>query len=99
MADIQRVSCGQMKRDAQELQTELKNIPKIIEQLEASMNRLAQCWEGPAWTAFQNQVSSDIQNMNKVYRELKKLQKGLGQGRETYLRTEFDVYTDLKLIF
>lgn len=99
MAGVQKVSCNRMKADAEALQSELKNIPKTIEQLAASMQKLSQCWEGPAWAAFQNQVNSDVQNMNEVYKSLVELQKGLGNGRETYLRTEFDVYSDLKLIF
>lgn len=98
MADIQRVSCPQMKKDAEDLDRVLKNIPQTINQLQVSMRNLAVCWDGPAWEAFQTQVNRDIQNMNEVYKILIELQKGLGKGRETYLRTEFSVYAEMELL-
>ena len=67
MATTQRVSCNSMKSDAEALSVALKDIPKTIEQLQVSMRNLAQCWEGPAWAAFQMQVNRDIQNMLEVY--------------------------------
>ena len=99
MATTQRVSCNSMKSDAEALSVALKDIPKIIEQLQVSMRNLAQCWEGPAWAAFQMQVNRDIQNMLEVYENLAELQKGLGSGRDIYLRTEYGAYTDLKKIW
>ncbi|MCD7884794.1 MAG: WXG100 family type VII secretion target [Lachnospiraceae bacterium] len=98
MASIQRVSCKNMEKDAEALSTALKDIPQTITQMQASLKNLASCWEGPAWAAFQEQVNKDIENINEVYQCLTELQKGLGTGRETYLRTEFDVYTDVKAL-
>ncbi len=99
MANIQRVSCENMIKDAETLSTALKDIPQTISQMQTSLKNLASCWEGPAWAAFQEQVNKDIENMNEVYQCLTELQNGLGNGRDTYLRTEFDVYTDIKALF
>lgn len=99
MADIQRVSCNTMKRDAEALEAVLKKLPKEIERMQASMRNLAHCWEGPAWQVYQHQVNEDIQNMTEVYKNLAELQKKLGKGRDIYLRTEHDVYTDLKSLW
>lgn len=73
-----------------------KKRPSVIEELRVSMRKLSQCWEGPAWATFQTQLNKDIQNMLEVYECLVELQKSLGEGRDIYLKTEFDVYTDLK---
>ena len=96
MDGIQRISCQSMKRDAEQLSEILKDIPETIEELRVSMRKLSQCWEGPAWATFQTQLNKDIQNMLEVYECLVELQKSLGEGRDIYLKTEFDVYTDLK---
>lgn len=99
MANIQRVSSKGMKKDGEDFSAALKDIPQTIDQLQISMRNLAQCWEGPAWEAFQGQVNRDIQNMHETYQILVELQKHLVEGRETYLRTEYDVYTDIKSLW
>lgn len=96
MAEIQRVSCQAMKRDAEQLSEILKDIPETIEELRVSMRKLAQCWEGPAWATFQTQMNKDIQSMLEVYDRLVELQRALSEGREIYLKTEFSIYTGLK---
>lgn len=99
MASIQRISSRGMRTDAEEFSTVLKDIPQIMEQLQTSMTNLARCWEGPAWSSFQAQVNSDIQNMHETYQTLVQLQQHLAEGRETYLRAEYDVYTDMKSLW
>lgn len=96
MSDKLRVSCSAMKSDGEKLAAELKEIPQIIERLHNSVKSLAACWDGPAWASYQNQVNKDIENMKEVYGTLVQLQKALGTGRDTYLKTEFDIYTDIK---
>lgn len=88
-----------MKADAESLSEALKDIPKTIELLQGSMRNLMQCWDGPAWAAFQTQVNKDIQKMQEVYQNLVEIQKALGKGREEYLQAEYDVYTDVKLLW
>ena len=99
MAGIQKVSCESMKRDAATLAEILGKMPKTIEQLHISLKNLARCWEGPAWNAYQNQVNQDIQEIYEIYNYLAELQKSLGKGREIYLKTEYDIYTDLKSLW
>lgn len=99
MASDQRISCREMKNDAEALSEALRDIPNTIDRLQVSMRNLSRCWEGPAWEAFQTQVNHDIQNMQEVYQHLIELQKGLGKGHDIYLRSEYDVYTDLKSIW
>lgn len=99
MADKQKISCGSMKRDAEELETLLKNVPQLMETIKISMRKLANCWEGPAWETFQVQVNKDIQNMNDVYIKLTELQKKLGQGSNIYLSTEDKVNAAFRSIW
>jgi uncharacterized protein YukE len=99
MGNVLKVSCKEMKNDAEALSAALTKIPETIEQLQISMRKLYQCWEGPAWEAFQVQVNKDIQNMYEVYEILVALQKALGKGRDIYLRTEYDIYTDIKSLW
>ena len=99
MANIQRVSCRSMKNDAEALSRALKNIPQTIDQLQVSMRNLSRCWDGPAWEAFQTQMNKDIQDMRDLYGLLVELQKALGKSRDTYLRTEYDIYTDIKSLW
>ena len=98
LADIQRISCKSMQNDAEELEAILKRIPKIIEQLQVSMRKLSSCWNGPAWENFQHQVNKDIQNMNELYENLTELQKALSDGRDVYLKTEFNNFKAIKSI-
>lgn len=91
MADKQRISCNSMKKDAQDLEAALKNIPQTVESIRASMRKLSSCWEGPAWENFQMQINKDIEQMNEIYETVTKLQKNLGQGRNIYLDTETKV--------
>lgn len=98
MASKQKVSCNQMKKDAEDLSAALQNLPQIIEQLRISMESLAGCWEGPAWAAYQTKVNEDIENMKEIYQVLLKMQKALGDGRGTYLKAEYDIYTDIKYL-
>lgn len=95
MADKQRISCDSMKKDAQNLEVALKNIPQMMEAMRVSMRKLANCWEGPAWEAFQIQVNKDIKQMDELYEVVIKLQENLGQGRDIYLDTE----TKVNLLF
>lgn len=88
-----------MKNDSEALAALLKQLPVTIDRLQVSMRNLSHCWEGPAWEAYQHQVTRDIQNLQEMHKCLVELQKGLGKGRDTYLRTEYDVYTDIKLLW
>lgn len=99
MGTTQKVSCESMKTDAESIAEALKEIPDIIEQLQVSMKNLAHCWEGAAWAAFQEQVNKDLQNIQETYQNFIKLQENLGKGSETYLKTEYDVYTDIQSIW
>lgn len=99
MASVQRVSCRSMQADAEVLSKALERIPKNIELLQGSLRNLMRCWDGSAWAAFQTQVNTDIQNMQEVYQKLVEIQKALGKGREEYLRTEYDVYVDVKRLW
>ena len=99
MANTQRVSCKSMKSDAEALSAAIKNIPQTIDQLQVSMKNLSHCWEGPAWEAYQIQINKDVEKIREVYVLLVELQKSLGQGRDIYLKTEYDVYTDIKTLW
>lgn len=62
------VSGSRMGQDRQKISDELNRIGDEIGRLGDAMAMLADCWEGPAWNAFQNKVASEIEEMKEIYR-------------------------------
>ena len=88
MTNYIKVSVPKMKSDWERLQTEVEKIPKFIDELDSSMRGLSQCWDGPAWVAFQQQVESDIVNMLDVYDWLKRLLLAMSDVEKIYGESE-----------
>jgi len=79
-----KVSVPKMKNSGDQLHGDMDKIPQFIQELDASMKQLGNCWEGPAWIAFQQQVQSDILNMLDVYDWLRKFLQALSEAEKVY---------------
>ena len=93
MSSNWKVSTPRMKQDEEDIQAQTDQIPKFIQELDASMKRLGQCWDGPAWLVFQQQVESDIQNMLDIYDWMKDYLQALSQSAEKYGEAEKKSYS------
>ena len=96
MSDHIKVSVNRMRSDSDELQELIERLPQAIENLGNTMDALALCWEGPAFVSFQKQVSSDIDNMEKLYRFLSNYISHIETGSQKYLEAEQNVYKKKK---
>ena len=93
MSNYIKVSVPKMKIDWERLQTEVEKIPEFISELDSSMKGLSQCWDGPAWVAFQQQVESDIVNMLDVYDWLRILVTTMSDVEKIYGDSEERSYS------
>lgn len=96
MNDHIKVSVNQMHSDYVELTELIDRLPDAMKELESTMETLASCWEGVAWESFQKQVSSDIDNMSKLYRFLLNYVSHVETGRQKYFDAEVDAYYKAK---
>ena len=92
MSKYLKVSASKMASDVEEMKKLIDELPMRIDEIETSMKKLSSCWEGEAWEAFQNQVNSDISNMNEMYNFLNKYLHVFGNAKGEYLRKEKDIY-------
>jgi len=95
MSNHIRVSIPKMEGDGDRLHADMEKIPQFIQELEASMNRLGACWEGPAWITFQQQVQSDILNMLDVYEWLRKYAQAMSDSEKAYGNCERKSYDSI----
>lgn len=84
MADYIRVSIQQLVHDKDTIQGELGQVVDSIEQLREEMTLLGQTWEGPAWETFQNQVATDIENMQMVCSKIKEFLSHMEYAEKEY---------------
>ena len=99
MADYIRVSSGQIGQDYSSIQGEIKEIENAITSLAEEMQMLGQTWEGPAWNAFQNQVTSDIENMQQIYEKLSEFLQHIDYAKSSYGKCEMKVEQLVKSIW
>ena len=88
MANYVKVSAPRMEQDIESLTGKLEKIPVFAEELRTSMIKLSNCWEGPAWEAFQTQVASDIEYLRTVHIWLSKYINALSEAENEYKKNE-----------
>ena len=98
MANYVKVSVPRMKDDGEELHNQIEQIPNFVRELEAAMQSLGTCWEGPAWIAFQQQVESDILNMLDMYDWLRKYMQTLSDTEKIYGACEETCYESIECV-
>ena len=96
MSDYIKVSVSRMNGDAEALREFVLQLPQSVNQLETIMETLASCWEGAAWNAFQEQVSSDIDYLTKMCSFLSNYVEHIEMGSSQYLEAEQEAYSMAK---
>lgn len=92
MGNYINVSIPRMKGMGDGLHADIEKIPQFINELDDSMRNLGQCWEGPAWMTFQQQVESDILNVLDVYDWMRRFLQALSEGEKIYGTCEKNTY-------
>ncbi len=88
MSTVIKVSAEQMTRDGESIASRVENITNDIGGLADAMKQLASCWEGPAWNAFQNDVSTSIEDMNEICRFFSVYLDELNDAKKVYRKCE-----------
>lgn len=98
MAISMKISVGSIKNDAERIENLIESIPTLMNELEASMQQLAGCWEGPAWGIYQRNVAFHMEMLSDIYEYMSKYVITMQQASEDYCRTEQDICSDIRKI-
>lgn len=90
-----KVSVQGILKDGMKIEEYLESIPVLIDELESSMGRLAQCWEGQAWIQYQNNVAIYVEILTDIYQCMGKYVEDINESAKIYQRAEQDVCTTL----
>ena len=96
MAAFLKVSTERMTSDAREIDNMLETIPQMIDELEAAMGTLSNCWEGAAWDAYQANVAYYVELLTDVYDRMKNYVVKLEESSQEYKRAEQDICMKIK---
>ena len=88
MNNIWKISTPRMIKDEEAIQAQSEKIPEFIRELDSSMKRLGQCWEGTAWQSFHQQVELDIENMMEIYEWMRNYLVAMSQSVKKYGEVE-----------
>lgn len=95
MADYVKISCNNITRDAERIKELSNSIPKLMNEMQQAMSRLDACWEGNAWTAFQNSNAYYTEILMEIYRYYGNFTAHLHEASQTYMRAEQDVMDEV----
>ena len=96
MADVIKVSSNRIKNDSDEIKRLGESIPGLINELKEHMQRLANCWEGPAWAAFQRTVMEYMEILSEDYEAINRFVAGMYEASEDYKKAEREIYQSVK---
>lgn len=96
MSDVIKVSSNCIKNDADEIKRLGESIPTLINELQEAMQRLASCWEGPAWATYQQTVVQYMEVLSKNYETINKFIASLYEASDEYKRVEQEIYQSVK---
>lgn len=91
MAGYLKVSANSIKSDAEKIDELKEKVPMLLKDLETSMGQLANCWEGPAWAAYQVKVSEYMEMLSEIYEYLTKYTGSMKEAEKDYTRAEQDI--------
>lgn len=96
MGNYLKISTNTLKRDAEKIEEIKECIPVLIEELEASMRQLSNCWEGSAWGAYQKNVAEHIEMLTDIYNYMSQYTIKMQEAAKEYVYAEQDVCTDIR---
>ncbi|MBR4983324.1 MAG: WXG100 family type VII secretion target [Lachnospiraceae bacterium] len=99
MGDYLKVSKRAIERDAERIEKQIENVPAMIRDLQQGMQRLSGCWDGPAWAAYQQTITSDIEKLTEMYEHMKRYTIYMKEAALKYERTEQDICADIRSLY
>ncbi len=99
MSNYIKVDSNRISRDGENVQEIIEAIPRFIDELETSMEKLSACWEGPSWAVYQVSMRAHIRELRFVYEYMGRYAGQMIQSGQDYMRTEQDICMDIKLTF
>ncbi|MBR2675254.1 MAG: WXG100 family type VII secretion target [Mogibacterium sp.] len=98
MSKVIRVSADKMKRDRSRIDTKIDDMQADVNKLADAMRDLATCWEGPAWSSFQNSVNESMKEMDEVCRFLSNYLSDLSKAESLYRQCENDNRNNIRRV-
>lgn len=96
MSDVIKVSGNRIKSDADKIKNLSDSIPVLINELQENMQRLSNCWEGPAWANFQKTVAQYMEILSEDYEAINKFITGLYNAGDEYKKVEYEIYQSVR---
>lgn len=98
MGDYLRISGNSLEKDVQRIDELIATLPALIDDLQQAMQKLSSCWEGPAWAAYQQTVTSDVEKLTDMYEHMGKYTIYMKEAAKEYTRAEQDVCADINRV-
>lgn len=95
MADKIRMNANRLKADGEEVKELNESIPILVDELQTAMSKLADCWEGPAWAGYQENMAHYIDMLRDTYEYMGRFSGNLMQASQDYMRVEQDISADI----
>lgn len=96
MGNYLKISANNLKSDAEKIEELKETIPVLIDELEVSMRQLSNCWEGPAWGAYQKNVAEHIEMLTDIYNYMSQYTIAMQEAAMEYVHAEQDACADIR---
>lgn len=98
MSTFLRVSTKSMSTDSESIEAFNNEIPKLLDELNDAMRKLSTCWEGPAWSAFQSNVTYHMEMLAEIYEYINEYLDSLQEAGKNYARVEQDICASIQKV-
>ena len=99
MGDYLKISQNSLEKDAQRIDELIATLPALIDDLQQAMQKLSACWEGPAWVAYQQTVTVDVEKLTEMYEHMGKYTGYMKEAAKEYARAEQDVCSEINQVY
>lgn len=94
-AGIIRINSPKLKSDGEAVERLNGSIPILVDELEAEMKRLSECWEGAAWAGYQENMAEYFMELREMYEYMGRFAGNMLQAGQDYMRTEQDIFNNI----
>ena len=95
MANFIKMNANKLKKDGEDVKDLNETIPILVDELQGAMSDLANCWEGPAWAGYQENMAHYIDLLREMYEYMGRFAGNIMQASQDYMRTEQDISADI----
>ena len=95
MAELLRVSTEQMEKDLGAMKEQMDKAPSILLDVQTSLQKLNNCWEGAAQATFQQELSKGFEQLQALLNFYESFAEAFQHSSEDYKSTEQKVYEDI----